>query len=360
MYFFVEPNVVFVLKIETEHYVTVADVSDSGEWLTYDLNDGQEFESFYHEEHDPLVGRGYALRQDDINKMVEEINKQIQMHHRLNEKRTEPPCPIHLVCSESAAGSLRVALEWPKKVIGFPDFFCIGPLWKLHEIEGLHNRNEWLYEHINLEQDDFEYMNKFSNTLREIDDISGEVPIYIWFANNACEQTGLRFFLYLLRYKPNEIFLINSTEFLKEIPSSAHQSIFSTGQMVPEQFREIFAKCLSIKPLTTSERYQFEWEWERFAETTEVLRVYEKNEIVGVSEDFFDPLIVKTIEELHAKQETKDFIRVGEVIGEIIEQANEYLNIYYLEYRIRDLIYSGVLELRGIPKSMRHYRVKMR
>lgn len=84
------------------------------------------------------------------------------------------------------------------------------------------------------------------------------------------------------------------------------------------------------------------------------------NEVVGVSEDYFDPLIVKTIEELHAKQEMKDLIKVGEVIGEIMEQADEFLNIYCLEYRIRDLIYSGVLELKGIPKSLRHYQVKMR
>ncbi|WHY67808.1 DUF3658 domain-containing protein [Neobacillus sp. SuZ13] len=32
----------------------------------------------------------------------------------------------------------------------------------------------------------------------------------------------------------------------------------------------------------------------------------------------------------------------------------------YIEYRIRYLIYKGFLELKGIPRSMRHYRVKLR
>jgi hypothetical protein len=32
----------------------------------------------------------------------------------------------------------------------------------------------------------------------------------------------------------------------------------------------------------------------------------------------------------------------------------------FLEYRIRHLVYTGVLELKGIPKSMRHYSVKLR
>ncbi|WP_419719862.1 DUF3658 domain-containing protein [Lysinibacillus fusiformis] len=34
-------------------------------------------------------------------------------------------------------------------------------------------------------------------------------------------------------------------------------------------------------------------------------------------------------------------------------------NIFYLEYRIRYLIYNGTLALKGIPKSMRDYCVKI-
>ncbi|MGP7817661.1 DUF3658 domain-containing protein [Niallia sp. 01092] len=31
----------------------------------------------------------------------------------------------------------------------------------------------------------------------------------------------------------------------------------------------------------------------------------------------------------------------------------------FIEYRIRDLVYSGILKMKGIPKSMRHYRVML-
>lgn len=75
---------------------------------------------------------------------------------------------------------------------------------------------------------------------------------------------------------------------------------------------------------------------------------------------YFDPLILKTIEKLHKEQETKDFIRTGRVIGETIHQMEESVGDSYLEYRIRHLVYNGVLELKGIPKSMRHYSVKFR
>jgi len=58
------------------------------------------------------------------------------------------------------------------------------------------------------------------------------------------------------------------------------------------------------------------------------------------------------MEMLHRKQEKKDFIKAGMVIGEVLSGTNELINAFFLEYRIRHLIYSGVLELKGIPKSM--------
>lgn len=50
----------------------------------------------------------------------------------------------------------------------------------------------------------------------------------------------------------------------------------------------------------------------------------------------------------------------GTVIDETVKKMDESANVFFLEYRIRHLIYSWVLELKGIPKSMRHYSVKLR
>ncbi|WP_429469390.1 DUF3658 domain-containing protein [Neobacillus sp. B4I6] len=38
----------------------------------------------------------------------------------------------------------------------------------------------------------------------------------------------------------------------------------------------------------------------------------------------------------------------------------EMVGDFYLEYRIRHLIYSGFLELKRIPRSIRFYSVKLR
>ena len=63
---------------------------------------------------------------------------------------------------------------------------------------------------------------------------------------------------------------------------------------------------------------------------------------------------------LHNKQVTKDFLKTGTMIAELLPLMDELPSVFFIEYRIRFLVYSGVLALKGIPKSMRHYSVKLR
>jgi hypothetical protein len=357
IYFYMDPNIVFVFEIKTSNYTNVQDLQNSG-WGTFELNPGDTFDTFNHKENKPVEGKSYFINQDGVAMMVEEINKQIQQN-RQPDKDQETKIPIHIVSPEFAAGSLRVGLERPKEVIGFPDFFGIGPLWKLEEKVGQAFRNEWLYENINYEQDDHEYQTKVQNALRELEDVPTEVPIYIWCGNNASEQTGIRFILYLLRDKDNEVFLLNSTELYEKYKATENQSIFQTGQLNPEDARLFFENNKGNKPLSDHERKQFQAEWKVLSKTTEVLRVWENGKIKGVPEHHFDSQIICMIEKLHANQEVKDFIKAGSLISEILTQGDEY-DSYFLEYRIRTLIYNGALELKGIPKSVRHYSVRLR
>ncbi|MET3696619.1 uncharacterized protein DUF3658 [Bacillus oleivorans] len=360
IYFLIEPNVVLAYRIETHNYITVSDLRDMNKCETFEINDRDDFETFNHHERQGDEGKAFFVNQEDMNKMVEEINKHIQKYRHLKGLGNQSGA-VHIVTSESAAGSLRVSLERPKTVIGFPESFSIGPLWKLHEKIGQSYRNEWLFENINYEQENYEYENKFINTLREIEDIANNVPIYIWYGNNADEQTGLRFFLYLLREKTNEIFLMNATELYERYGTNEEeQPYLHTSQMEPKNLRLFYENNNEKKPLSDRERMQFNQEWEKLSETKEVLRLWIDDEIKGVPEYHYDSLIIETIEKLHHKQGTKDYIKTGSVIGEILTQMDAYINIFFLEYRIRHLVYSGVLALKGIPKSMRHYSVKLR
>lgn len=368
IYFFVEPNVVYVYKIVTLDYVTVLDLTENGEWQTFELDHEDEFDAFNHEENKALEGRGYFLNRDYLNMMVEEANKYIQRYRKLHISTSSSgdvaynTGAVHIVSSESAAGSLRVGLEIPKHVIGLPDSLSIGPLWKLDDNVGQTFRNEWIYENINYEQDDDEYENRFINILREIEDIPHQAPIYLWYGDNADEQIGVRFLLYKLRGKTNEIILLNSTELYKKyiIPNVGCQEIFHTSHIEPKDIRYLFEKSNEKHHLTEQERIQFHNEWRSLSQTKGTLHLWKNKKIIVADDNHYDPLIIHTIEMLHDEQEKKGFIKVGKVIGEILSGLNSFINAFYLEYRIRHLVYSGVLELKGIPKSMRHYSVKLR
>lgn len=346
IYFLFESNIVFVYKIKTLNYLNASDLIDRNEWEVYELQHHTLFETFNHEDSQSIGDFGFWLEHDKLNDIVEIINDCIQKQRSVDRRLTTQA--VHIVSSESAAGSLRVALAPPKHVIGFPDCFSIGPLWMLEKKRGQAFRNEWLFEKINDGQED-DYQNKFTNALREIEDIPNYVPIYIWYGNNADEQCGLRFFLYLLRDKSNEIFLINTTEH-----SKTH---YPTSYLSSQQLAELFA---NKRPLTIQDHLILQNEWETLSQTNDVLRLWINNEIKEVPENYFDPLIIETIERLHNEQTTKDFIKTGTVIAELLPLIEELPSVFFLEYRIRFLAYSGVLVLKGIPKSMRHYSVKLR
>jgi hypothetical protein len=363
IYFFAEPNVVFVYKIEGEEYLTVSDLSQRGEWQTYEIKNEDEFETFNHEAHVALVGRGYFLQRDQYHFMAGKINQLIQSRRNIIQRDRGMEVPtVHLVSSPSTVGSLRVGLDSPKKVIGFQDPFSIGPIWKLESKIGQAYRYEWLYENINFEQDDYELENRFTNTLLEIADIPDHLPIYIWVANNGNEQTGLRLILYLLKDKTNEITVINTTDLADYwmTPYDSKQSMFHSSMLRPPQLKLLFEHISVEKTLSQQERIQYQKEWESLAQSKDVLRVWQKGRVTSVPEDYYDSFILKTIEQTHQKQESMDFIRAGRVVGEILHQIDEIVGDVYFEYRLRHLIYNGVLELKGIPKSMRHYSVKLR
>ncbi|WML38200.1 DUF1835 domain-containing protein [Neobacillus sp. OS1-2] len=351
----------FVYRVGELRYLTVKEMFDCGEWQTYELNHEGEFATFNHEEMEPLIGRGYSVSLEVNNMMVEKIN---QLIHK-NRLATFPiEGEVHLVCSESTAGAIRVGLDRPKTVIGFQVFFSIGPVWQLDQKQGQTNRFEWINENINLEQDHFDIENTFNKTLLEISEIPENKPIYIWTADNGEEQTGVRFILQLLKDKANEVILLNTTELFQKgnfLNEDEFQTLHHSSGVHPKNLKLLFQQNKTRAPLSNQERAQFQLEWESLAQTVDVLRIWQNGGIEGVPEDYYDQFIISTIERMHSEQQQKrDFILAAKVIGEIIGQTDGVVGDFYLEYRIRHLIYSGVLELKGVPRSMRHYRVKLR
>ncbi|MEN8700314.1 DUF1835 domain-containing protein [Bacillus infantis] len=359
VYFYAEPNIVLVYKIKSTGLLDFNNFHEL-EKQTYEMAPGEDFSDFNHENHQPLEGRGYFMRLENHYKMIKIINRAIQQHNKKTESRRKPTyTAVHIAPSDSAAGSIRVMLPQQVKVISQIEHLGIGPLWKLDTEEGKKHRADWMFDHINYPIEDFELDQKNDNMLLEIADIPEDLPICIWAGENADEQTGLRFLMNLLKEKNNDIIVINSTGLFAELGLSNAWPARYTNQIEPDNLSLIFEKGKENLPLTEIERMKLLSEWEEIARTQSVLRIWENGNIVSVQEDHLDSLIVETIIEIEADSED-DFVKAGHLIGAIAEKGLPDTDSFYLEYRIRELVYTGTLEMRGIPKSMRHYRVKLR
>ena len=205
-----------------------------------------------------------------------------------------------------------------------------------------------------------EYEQRITKTLEEVDAIPGNVPIIIWTGENAEEQTAMRYFMYLLREKRNDVLLINTSLASQELfTTNEHQHFHHTAMFEPEKLKEMYEKNVS-KRLSPSERSHFQKEWITLSESKAVLRIWQNREITFVNEDHFDSFIMTTIQKLHVEQGHKDFILAAKIIGEVLGLLKGIVFHGFLEYRIRELVYNRVLEIKGIPKDMRSFRVRVK
>lgn len=274
----------------------------------------------------------------------------------------------HIVFGDSPTGSLKIALKklglnQQEKIINFSDLFSIGPIWNLHDAQGMNDRYEWLRTHINIDDEVlFNYEESFKQTILNIEQIPSHHPIVIWAGENAHEQTGLRFVLYLLKEKINDIFIINTNEAYK-IHFDRPEIDFTPrnmGELSSDQLKQIYENKKAGHALTQTERKAFEQQWEQLCEDKEVLRIWESNKIMSVPETFYDEYIINTVKKFHQKKKHNDFIKSARIIGEVIGHLNQYVGDQFIEYRVRRLIVGGIFDMEGVPKAMRYYSIKIR
>ncbi|GGP16115.1 DUF1835 domain-containing protein [Oceanobacillus neutriphilus] len=158
---------------------------------------------------------------------------------------------IHILFGDSASGSLKWALKEKgiqdkEKVISLSDLFSIGPVWQLHDKAGLDQRNDWIKNHLILDDDINEVQLHFNNTLSMINAIP----------ENDCYP-------------------------------------LHTGEIIPEKLMMIYEKRRKVPVLSQEQRKKFEEEWKELAATRKVLRAWENKEIKSVDDDYYDDFIIK-------------------------------------------------------------------
>ncbi|WP_428910436.1 DUF1835 domain-containing protein [Niallia sp. Krafla_26] len=274
---------------------------------------------------------------------------------------------IHIIFGESASGSLKFALremglDRKDRVISFWDIFSIGPIRQLHEEEGMQSRFEWIKRNMSNEYDsDYtDYTNKFERVLKQINAIPEGEHVTIWAFENAHEQTGLQFVVYLLKEKNVDISLINTTiehEKLFRVKSVKY-SLLHTGEILPEKLKIIYEQSQG-KLFTDHDREDLEKDWLSLADSQATLRIWRNGTVQSVPEEYYDEVIVKRAKKLKGKQKTNDFMKSARLIGEVLGYLDQYVGDAFLEYRLKSLIGKKVFESEGSLEAMRFYRVRL-
>lgn len=266
---------------------------------------------------------------------------------------------IHIVFSDSSAGSLKQAIKELKIndiVITIPINFSIGPLWQLHQLEGLEKRRDWLLEHINLEDEFiFDYIPRIEESLMKLQAFPEQCKIFIWGCENAHEQAGAAYAVYLLRETSNQIYIGLDQERQQRL---TRQDILHTGELTPEQWVEYIKNGEKYFCLSIDERQKWVQQWVTLAQSKDVfLRIWKEGRLTSISENYFDEMIIAKAREL---QKGNDFIKSARLIGEVIGHLDQPIEDLFIEYRLRTLALLGIFELKGVPRAMRYYSVRLK
>ncbi|WP_254664010.1 DUF1835 domain-containing protein [Paenibacillus sp. HGF5] len=285
-----------------------------------------------------------------------EHHAEIVHHERLQEENLQTH--VHIIFSLSNAGSLKVALSQVGKreksrVLAFNDCFSTGPIRDLSTAEGQQRREIWLMEH---DRDSYFYniINKdhqIERMIKMLKTISESKTVVIWCADNAHDQTGLRFALYLLRERERPIHVVNVTQILKE--SSLQQNKGETpvyqSRIERGTYIDIVKNYGDGIPLSSDTRKRYESEWLELEGQDHVLRFWEEDRVIGCEEDRMDALILQSVAELQEQHHSGDLVKAGDVVFSILEMSRQFVSYSYIVYRIWFLVSEGVLMFKGLP-----------
>ncbi|SEG72081.1 DUF3658 domain-containing protein [Paenibacillus sp. UNC499MF] len=109
--------------------------------------------------------------------------------------------------------------------------------------------------------------------------------------------------------------------------------------------------------LNDADRAKLEREWQALLEQKGTLRIWRDGAVAEVPDDCYDSYLLETLDRLKPASDSS-FLKAARLIGEAIGCCDQIIGAAYFEYRLRKLIYAGILEIKGVPRSMRHYSVR--
>lgn len=258
---------------------------------------------------------------------------------------------IHILIGHEAAAKLEMAFQEDENLVGeilvLKDTLGIGPIGIPGENTFSEGRTQFwktLQPGAEIEVEDE------MNLLAVIEKAKAEEePLCLWLAPCVSDFCAYYWLLPYFKPHPGMLHTINivGLPFLNE-----------KGQIFyPKNFSEIppreFVKTKRLLKEVSASEYEVDGdEWDRFTQEKSWVRIYEGGrKIVSKKEDYYDSLI------LNATSGTAT--KASKILNEAQKKCSQTLSHLYLEWRIRELIQSGVLiSIGDSSKPLKEFEVK--
>lgn len=314
----------------------------------------------------PFTEQGNGEQKALAGSIVQMYEKSVQHSHSLRVEAEQRKSMVHLVCSMSDAGSLKVALSnlgkhADNEVLSFNDCFSVGPIKNIDRVEGQRAREFWQMEklsgfmfnhHMNREH-------QIQRMIEKITAIAKHKTIIIWCADNAHDQVGLRFILHLLKNRTNSVHMMNVSELFRLNAASMQTNLphYAQGLLERDVYLNIVNGYEQAEKIVDSERRRYEAEWLELSQEECTLRLWEDDKIKHAAEVELDRRLIAIIDKLAIESED-GFVKAGAVIGELQDHYFQLIDFRFTEYRLWMLISDGCLAFRGLPNAMHQYSVR--
>lgn len=275
---------------------------------------------------------------------------------------------VHILCGDSFGGSMKQVLKefgWTDthKLIILRENYAIGPLDQLDTPVGRKLRSDWFRQHIHeyfTVSDECE--REYSELLDNLEQIPEQAKIVIWTESNASEQTGLRLIAHLLGKRPNEIIVCDACAICEELFNrpDAYINYYHSGEIPSDKLREALLRIDEGSRLGAADIARLSQEWKEISRQSGALRIWQEDTLLEVPAEYYDSYLLEKLDSLQPPPGDDGFLKSARLVGEALGYCEQYVGDAYFEHRVRELIYSGVLEIKGVPTAMRFYSIRRR
>lgn len=278
-----------------------------------------------------------------------------------------PGCShVHIVTGDSFAGSMKQALKelgWAEthKIVTLGEHYAIGPVNGLDSQEGRKMRSDWFRDNISGAFEMYEDVEEeYRDLLHKLEQIPEQAEVIVWTSRSVREQVGMRHALYLLRRTSNTVRVCDACAVCEELYNRPDASIEyrRSGEITPIKLREALMRTNGSGKLAAEPIARFAKEWQVITEQRGILRIWQNGAVREVPADYYDQYMLEKLDQLRPPGGGREFLKSARLIGEAIGHCDQDIGDSYFEYRLRELIYQGVLEIKGVPAGMRFYSVR--